>query len=92
MFEREKVKPIPIPDIEPPREIPVEERILRDRKEKQKANLEQQALERKARFDAIEQRQKAMRISGNGNDLKNKKITYDHKGNVIMIKTLTEKK
>jgi hypothetical protein len=92
MFERDKTGPIPIPDIEPPRVIPDQERLLRDRKEKQKANLDHQAEEREARFLVIEQNHKDMLSSNSSRDLRNKKITYDHNGKVIMIKTLSKKK
>jgi hypothetical protein len=91
IFERDKTRPIPIPDIEPTRVIPDQERLLRDRKEKQQANLDHQAEEREARFSVIEQNHKAMLSSSSSRDLKNKKITYDHNGKVIMIKTLSKK-
>jgi hypothetical protein len=44
-------QPIPIPDLEPPREIPVDERILRTRKEKQKANQQREEEERRKRLE-----------------------------------------
>ena len=47
-------QPIPIPDLDPPREIPVDERILRTRKEKQKANQQREEEEKRKRFESIE--------------------------------------
>lgn len=93
-------QPIPIPDLEPPREIPVDERILRTRKEKQKANQQREEEERRKRRESQETAKGSEgdnrgKISTNqikGGDIKNKKFTFDHNGNVIMIKTLKSSK
>jgi hypothetical protein len=64
---------------------------LRDRKEKQKLNQEREAKEKQERLEREVLRQKGV-FQWNSNDLKNKKITYDHNGKLIMIKTISEKK
>lgn len=83
---------IPLEDLPQPREIPIEEKLLRDRKEKQKANQLKKDQELQARVDRENEIKKALQKSQSNTDIKNKKITYDHNGKVLMIKTVSEKK
>ena len=82
---------VPLTDLTPPREIPIEEKILRDRKEKQKVNQEREQEEKAARKEREIQLRKGLQSYQNSADIKNKKITYDHHGKILMIKTISEK-
>jgi len=64
-------QPVPLNDIEPPRKIPIEEKILRDRKEKQKAN-EQRMAEELAEREEREAKAKRNIQPTNKQDYKNK--------------------
>ncbi|CAI2359537.1 unnamed protein product [Moneuplotes crassus] len=79
----------PLEDLAPP-EVSIEEKRLRDRKDKQEVNQlkkEQELAERKKREQELK---KALQRSEHTTDFKNKKITYDHHGKVLMIKKVPE--
>ena len=82
---------MPIKDMPPPREIPLEERILRERKEKQIANQLQIQHEKQQRIERQKEAKKNSMFA-NRDDMKNKKITYDHNGKVIFVKTVKANK
>lgn len=77
-------------DVPPPREIPLEEKILRDRKEKQIANQLIIEQEKKERLERELQNKKNAKFA-HPRDIKNKKITYDHHGKVMFVKTIKSK-
>jgi hypothetical protein len=78
---------VPLTDIAPPREIPLEERLLRERKEKQTSNQLHNEHEKQLRLER-EQLAKRNSMFSNQNDTNNKKVTYDHHGKVLFIKTI----
>ncbi|CAI2387903.1 unnamed protein product [Moneuplotes crassus] len=90
--EEPKHVQIPLNDLPSPREIPLEEKLLRDRKNKQEANKQKKEKELTERVQREEELREALMKSEYKADIKNKKITYDHHGKVLMIKTLSEKK